>query len=120
MDTKELATRKAALTRLAVATRERLPDAREDRDALFRVYLDDTEQFTTDTFVLACRRLETSLDWFPKKHELVDACQAVAQYKRDQRKPVLALASGDTPVDPEKLANIREMVKAAVRRKAMR
>lgn len=120
MDDKHLAARHAALTRLAVVTRERLPESKRERQAFFHVYLDGLEGFSTDTFVRACRRLETSLDWFPKKHELVEACQAVVQYKRDQRKPMLALASGDTPVDPAKLANFKRDVEAAVRRKAMR
>lgn len=115
----DLKIRRAALTRLAIATRERLPESQEDRHALFRVYLDDLDTFSTDTFVRACRRLET-MTWFPKKGELKEACQAVAQYKADNRKPSRALTDGDKPVDPSKWANFRADVDALLQKKSMR
>jgi hypothetical protein len=118
--TRDEAERRAALTRLAVATRERLPESRTERDAFFRVYLDDTERFPTSTFTLACRRLEMSLDWFPKKHELVEACAAVARHKADEQTPKLALPSGDKPVSEETLANFRADVAKLIKDRTMR
>lgn len=114
----DLKIRRAALTRLAIATRERLPESQEDRNALFRVYLDDLDRFSTDTFLRACRRLET-MTWFPKKGELAEACQAVAKYKADNAKPRLALGDGDTPVDPAKWGEFKLKVYALIKRKML-
>lgn len=114
------AVRKAALNRLAVATRERLPERAEDRDALFRVYLDDLGGFSDDTFVRACRRLETAVSWFPKKAELYDTCASVAKQKADGQRPRLALPSGVKEASAEQLADIRQRVRRAVSEKTMR
>lgn len=95
----DLGTRRAALTRLAVATRERLPEEKRDRDAFFHVYLDGLDKFATSTFVEACRRLETKLDWFPKKHELLEECRAIAQRKADARRGQLRLPEGQQPAN---------------------
>lgn len=116
----DLKVRRAALTRLAIATRERLPEAQEDRNALFRVYLDDLDAFSTDTFVRACRRLEGSMQWFPKKQELLEACQAVAKYKADNAKPRLAIGDGDTPVDPAKWGEFKAKVDQLLAKKGLR
>lgn len=111
MNRDDNARRIAALTRLAIATRERLPAEEKAKTAFFRIYLDDFEHFSTDTYERACRRLETSLDWFPKKHELMEACQAVAKWKAENQKPVrLALPSGDKPLDLDQLKNFRRDV----------
>lgn len=112
--------RRLALTRLAIATRERLPESQEDRHAFFKVYLDGTEGFSNDTFCRACRNLENSIDWFPKKHELIEACRAVLKFKLDQRKPQLALPSGDKPIAPEKWREFQSCVQALIQRKRMR
>lgn len=119
MNPKDRAGRQAALTRLAVATREKLPDSKEDRDAFMSVFLSDLEHFSTDTFVRACRHLETVVAWFPKKAELYDACQAIARRKQLERKPSLALPPGDKPVDPEKVKQLRQHVLSLVRKKGM-
>jgi hypothetical protein len=115
----DLNIRRAALTRLAVATRERLPDARADRDAFFHVYLDGLDTYSTDTFVRACKHLETALSWFPKKHELVEACQSIVRQKRDSERPVLALPPGQSEIDPGKLADFRHRVRELLERKSM-
>lgn len=119
MTPKDRAVRQAALTRLAVATRERLPETREDREAFFSVYLSDLEGYSAETFVRACRHLETAVSWFPKKHELAEACRSIARQQADARKPSLALLPGDRPVDPEKLMRFKEAVAEAIASKAM-
>ena len=115
----DVSRRKAALTRLAVAMRERLPETKSERDAYFHVYLDGLERFSTDTFERACRRLETSMTWFPKKAELYEACVTVAKYMVERGKPRLALTDGDKPVSPERWSRFRQDVDALVQRKRM-
>lgn len=116
----EQAVFRAAITRLALATREPLPVSQEDRNALFRIYWDGVNRFSIRTIVSACRRLETTSKWFPKVSELVETCAAIVARKRDEAKPTLALPSGDTPLDPEKLARFREDVARTIRAMRMR
>jgi hypothetical protein len=110
----------AALTRLAIATRERLPEDKRERDAMFHIYLDGMDTYSADTFVRACKHLETALSWFPKKHELVEACQSILRQKRDKERPRLALPAGETEVDPAKLSDFRHRVRELIERKGMR
>jgi hypothetical protein len=107
--------RKAALARLAVATREHLPEDKRERDAFYHVYLDGLEKFSTDTFVKACLRLETALNWFPKKHELLEACQSIVRRKVEDREAQRRLPEARPQVD---LTDFRKRVEtfAAERR----
>lgn len=63
--------RTEAITRLAVATRERL-----DRQVL-DVYLEDVKHWSTPVLVEACRRLHHG-EFFPKVGEVLKACASVA------------------------------------------
>lgn len=110
----------AALTRLAIATRERLPEDKRERDAMFHIYLDGMDVYSVDTFVRACKHLEVAQSWFPKKHELVEACQSIVKQKRDADRPRLALPAGQSEVNPAKLADFRHRVRELIQRKAMR
>jgi hypothetical protein len=112
------ALRKAALTRLAVATREKLPEDKRERDAYFHVYLDGMEKFSDDTFVRACKHLEVVLSWFPKKAELIDACESIVRRKRENERPRLALPEGVKPVSAEQQAEFLRRVRAAIGRKS--
>lgn len=119
--------RLAAITRLAIAVGFTIPGAdtheeRQARDAFFAIYLFDKEfeAYSTDTFVRACRKLENTFDWFPKKHQLLEACRGVlAENASRQGPPRLALPPGDKPISEEKLKNFLADVKAAVRKRAM-
>jgi hypothetical protein len=113
----EVVARKAALTRLAMAVRERLPEDKQARDAFFSIYLSGKLlDFSTDTFVKACARLEDAIDWFPKKHDLVEACEAVARYKADSRPK---LPEHKNELTPEQWQDIRDRLQAMKQRKAM-
>jgi hypothetical protein len=77
------------------------------------------DTYSTDTFVRACKHLETALSWFPKKHELVEACQSIVRQKRDNERPRLALPPGQSEIDPGKLADFRHRVRELLERKGM-
>ncbi len=104
-----------ALTRLALATREKV------EPATYVLYVEDTAGFPTDVLESACRRLETSLTWFPKVSELVEECRVVSRYQEEQR----ATARRQVPqlngpqVSAEKIAGLRAAVNAEIQRKAM-
>jgi hypothetical protein len=104
-----------ALTRLAIATREK-PEPQT-----YAVYLDDTKGFSTEAILRACRHLEHSLQWFPKVSELRQACDFQEQRlveARAQRRP--KLADGDVPVSPEKWSRFRQDVANLVNRREMK
>lgn len=104
----------AALTRLALATREKL-----DR-AAYVVFVDATATVPIDVFEAACRRLEAGSAWFPRVHELLEECRAVVRYRDSQRRPLRALAAGDVPITEAHLAELRARVAEAVERRRMR
>jgi hypothetical protein len=120
MTTQDEAIRRAALTRLAVAVRERLPEHKDDRAAFFRVFLDDHEKFPTRVFVEACRRLETKLEWFPKKAELYDECGLVARQQAEQHEAQQRRTALPPPASPERHAQFLAQLKALTRTKRMR
>ena len=111
---KDRATRQAALSRLAVALQHRLPETKADRDAFFTVYLDDLGGFSTATFVAACRWLETRGEFFPKKPELLAACQMLVRQRQDRNRPRLAIPAGDRPADPVRIEEFKARVQAHV------
>ncbi len=96
-----------ALTRLGVATREKL------EPQTFAVYLDDTAWIETKAFVEACRRLETIAQWFPKVAELMEMCRLVAkeyQLRAEADRPRL---SAPPEPSPERIREHMANIKAA-------
>lgn len=69
-------TRLKALTRLAIATREKV------EPQTFAVYLDDTQSIATSVLAEACHRLEKSATWFPKVAEVLEACSTVVKERK--------------------------------------
>lgn len=72
-----------ALTKLAIATREKV-----ERET-FAVYLESLSGWSTAILVEACRRLQTASQWFPKVAEIVESCRVVErekQIREDQKK----------------------------------
>lgn len=120
MSTTDAAVRRAALTRLAVATKELLPENAQARDAWFKVYLEGLERFHTNTVVAVCRKLETDAPdgWFPKLPQLVEHMRTYLRVKQEQAKPVYALP--EKPISAEQVRALREAVALAVQRKRMR
>jgi hypothetical protein len=103
-----------ALTRLAIATREKA------EPQTFAVYLDDTSRVSTHVLLEACRRLEKSSTWFPKVAELLEQCNLVAkehQIRAELNRPRLREASYEA--SEEKKAQFREQWKALMQGKRM-
>lgn len=103
-----------ALTRLAIATREKV------EPATYVLYVEDTAGFTTDVLETACRRMETALTWFPKVSELMDECRVVARYEEEQRAMKAPRQIDGPPVSPEQIAQLRADVARLVERRRMR
>lgn len=101
-----------ALTRLALATREKV------EPAVYVVYVEDTQHFGTVVFVEACRRLEKSVAWFPKVAELVEQCRIVNQEYLDQTAKPRQLTEPE--LSPQKKAEIMARFREVIGRKAMR
>jgi hypothetical protein len=114
------AVRKAAIHRLAIATKELLPENKQDRDAWFRVYLDGLSPFHTQTVIDVCRRLETTAEggWFPKLPELCEACRAYVRMKTSLARPTYQLDG--PPVSPERIAALKDEVARRLERMRMR
>ena len=115
MLTKENRTiRVQALTRLSVATREKM------EPSAFVVYIEDTARFSTEVVVRACRRLESEAEWFPKVAELVTACQQTARYLSElQEQKQRARQLMPPPMAAEKWAEIQAQFKAVLRKRTM-
>lgn len=101
-----------ALTRLALATREKM------EAASYVIYVEDTAWFSTDVLTEACRRLETSSAWFPKVSELIEECRMVAQRKQEQRGQKLLRAPIPDPVSPEKMQEFMAQIRRLTRSKS--
>jgi len=102
-----------ALTRLALATREKV------ESATYVVYVEDTAHFSADVLAQACKRLEHSSPWFPKVAELIAECQLVAN-REAERRAARQLPANAEKADPDRLAAFLEQCKAEVARKSMR
>lgn len=111
--------RRAALTRLAVATKELLPETKESRDAFFRIYLDGLANFSTQSVLAVCARLETTAEggWFPKLPVLCDHLRAYVRMKQEQQRPARLT---EPPVSPEKLKELRAAVAQRIQKMRMR
>lgn len=101
-----------ALERLSKVTREKW-DA--ERSAAL---VEGTAAFSTEVFVKACRRLEMQSQWFPKGAELMDECRNVARQIEATKAQRRELA--EPPVSAERVAEFRQRVQDALRRKGMR
>lgn len=106
--------RMAALTKLAIRTREKV-----ERET-FVVYVEDTAMFDTAIVELACHRIGTSQTWFPKVNELIEECKAVAKQRQEQRESEQRKQLPPAPISPEKWAEIQARFRDVLRRKAMR
>lgn len=106
--------RMEALTRLALATREKV-----DR-ASYVLYLEDTARFSTAVIVDACRRLETSSPWFPKLAELIEECRIVAQQHAERAEAERRKRLPPPPPRPEFLADVMAKIRALGRTKGMK
>lgn len=105
--------RLAALTRLALATREKA------EPQVFQVYLEALSGWSADTLTEACRRLQTSATWFPKVAEISEACTTVAneRHQRDEQRRLSAHLPD--PISPERHAEIMAQFRAVLKRKVM-
>ena len=103
-----------ALKRLHKATREKWdPEAAS-------IYVQGTAQFPTEVFVLACRRLETTAEWYPKLAELCDECRLVFKHMQDKRQQAKRRQLDVAPVSDEQIRDIRRRVQEALQRMRMR
>lgn len=111
--------RRAALTRLAVATKELLPETKEARDAFFRIYLDGLANFSTHTVTTVCHRLETTAEggWFPKLPVLCEHMRAYVRMRQDYERPKQLT---EPPVSEEKIRNLRAAVAQRLHQMRMR
>ncbi len=103
-----------ALTRLALATREKV------ESAVYVLYIEDTAGFSTEAVERACHRLELTTPWFPKVAELIEACRSEAEREAERRATRFRQLPAGDPVSPEKLGEFLAQIKAVVRKKAMR
>lgn len=78
MDASQKERRIAALTRLAIATREKVDKA------TYVLYVEQTSNVPVSVLEAACRRLETSSDWFPKLSQVLEECRIVGQRRAEQ------------------------------------
>ena len=104
--------RMAAMTRIALATREKI-----DR-ATFALYLEGVAGYSTATVIEACRRIEDRAQWFPKKSELLDECRIVAQRKADAEEDKRRKRLPPAPLTETQKADILAQFRAVLERKA--
>lgn len=102
-----------ALTRLALATREK-PEPQT-----YVVYLENTVRVRTDVLIEACRRLEKSSTWFPKVAELLAECDLIAKRYREQQEQKQLVPANFVPASPEKVEAVKQMLKSLSRKKRM-
>ena len=106
--------RLAALTSLALATREKA-----DR-ATYVLYLDGLADFSTDVVVKACTRLSHTAEWFPKLSQLRDECRVVARYAHEQREQARRRLLDEPQVSAERVKQLKAAVAALLEKRGMR
>lgn len=106
--------RVTTLTRLALATREKV------ETAVYVVYVEDTAHISLPVFQMACRRLEHSSKWFPKVAELLEECGTVARHLQEQEDGRKRFMLSEPPVSPEKIRTFRQAVAERLQRMRMR
>jgi len=98
----------AALTRLALATREKV-----DRET-YVLYLEAVSRYSVSVVSEACRRLEDTARWFPKKAELMEECALVAarhQERQEERARALLMPPEPSPERKQEfLRKLRELI----------
>lgn len=114
MHDSQKAARIEALTRLAIATREKV-----DR-AAYVLFVENTADVELKVFVEACRRLEHSAQWFPKVSELRDECRVVAARHRERKEASRRQLTDGPPITDEQWAEIRAKFQDVLARKGMR
>jgi len=107
------AIRLESLTRLAIATREKI-----DR-ATYVLYLEDTADYSTAAMTMACRRLEHSSKWFPKVGELREECSVVATRMAEDAEAKHRKALMPPPISDEKWDEIRRRLQEIIGRRSM-
>jgi len=108
------AARTTALTRLALATREKV------EPAVYVLYVEDTASYSTDVVVMACRRLETRLTWFPKIAELVDECRIVATRQQEAKDEAARQRLRPPPLPADRWAAFQAQFQAIIQQKVMK
>lgn len=103
-----------ALTRLALATREKLDPAS------YVLYVEDTARYSTAVVVEACRRLETSASWFPKLAELTAECRLVAERQQEAAEARQRKRLPPAPVPQEKLDHFLAQMRDVIQKKTMK
>lgn len=103
----------AALSRLAIATREKM------EPAAFVVYIEDTQRFSTVVLERACRHLATTVTWFPKVSELIEACQIVSRQLVEDRDQARRRALRPPPLSDEKWAEIQAQFRSVLKKHTM-
>jgi hypothetical protein len=104
-----------ALTRLALATREKV------EPSVYVIYLEDTAAFSTGVMTEACQRLERSSAWFPKVAELIEECRLVAQQQQERREQAERQKRiMPPPPRPEFMADVMQRLRQLARKKSMR
>ena len=107
--------RMQALTRLAIATREKV-----DRET-YVLYLEDTSHVPLGVLVTACRRLEKASSWFPKVHDVLEECRIVAARQREEQEGKARLRlMPPAPAEQWRAEDIKRRVQELVRQKGMR
>ncbi len=106
--------RLAALTSLALATREKA-----DR-ATYVLYLDGLADFSTDVVVRACTRLAHSAEWFPKLSQVREECRVVARYEQEQREQAKRRQLDVPQVSEERVKQLKADVAAFLKTRGMR
>ena len=109
--------RKDALKRLASA----IPAARIE-PATFVVFVENSQRYATEAFVLTCRRLERTCQFFPSYAEFEDELNRVSRHlaeQREQEQRARRLPPAN-PVSPEQLAQFKAAVAQVVAKRKMR
>lgn len=83
------------------------------------IYVERSAHYSTETFLLACRRLEAS-QWFPKLRELLDECRIVNQRRMEEREQAKRRVLDQPQVSPEKVKQMRRMVQEFLDARKMR
>ena len=108
------AQRMMALTRLALATREKVDPA------VYVLYVEDTASYATEVVVTACQRLERRVTWFPKVAELIDECRVVATRRHEEQEEAARQRLRPAPLPPERWAAFQAQFQAIIQQKVMK
>lgn len=105
--------RLSALTKLALATREKA------EPEVFRVYLEALAGWSTEVLAEACTRLQRTAQWFPKVAEIVEACNTIHRERQQRLEQKRLGAPVPAPISPEQHAEIMAKFRAVLKGKAL-